>query len=138
MSASAMQKTYHTVTPYLVVKDVARLIEFLVAAFGAKERIRLPRADGTIMHAEVTIGDSIVMMGEPTGEIGLMPASLYLRVEDADAAYSAAIAAGGRSVAGPKDQPHAGERYGGGEGTRGGGGGAGGGGVGGGGVLVVT
>jgi PhnB protein len=113
MSSGTVDKTYHTVTPYLVVTDVARLIDFLVAAFDAKERIRLPRPDGSVMHAEVTIGDSIVMMGEPTGEIGPMPASIYLRVKDADAAYRSAIAAGGTSVAEPKDQPHAGERYGG-------------------------
>jgi PhnB protein len=113
MSSETVEKTYQTVTPYLVVKDVARLIKFLVEAFDARERIRLPRADGSVMHAEVVIGDSIVMMGEPTGDIGLMPASIYLRVDDADASYARAIAAGGTSVAEPKDQPHAGERYGG-------------------------
>src|SRR5689334_6106967 len=62
MSDQANPKPYHTVTPYLVVHDVARLIEFLKQAFGATERMRLPRPDGSVMHAEVTIGDSIVMM----------------------------------------------------------------------------
>ena len=107
------QQDYHTVTPYLVVDDVARLIAFITEAFGGRERIRLPRADGSVMHAEVIIGDSIVMMGEPTGAIGVMRASIYLRVADADASYRRALAAGATSVGEPKDQLHAGERYGG-------------------------
>jgi uncharacterized glyoxalase superfamily protein PhnB len=106
-------KDYRTVTPYLIVPDVGRLIDFLTAAFGATERIRLPRADGSIMHAEVTIGDSIVMMGEPNARFGPMPASIFLRVDDCDAAYHRALEAGATSVAQPTDQPHAGERYGG-------------------------
>jgi PhnB protein len=106
-------KNYRTVTPYLIVNDVARLIEFLTTAFGAKERMRVPRGDGSIMHAEVAIGDSIVMMGEPTEQFGAMPAGIFLRVEDCDAAYRAALAAGATSVSEPADQPHAGERYGG-------------------------
>ena len=65
------------------------------------------------MHAEVTIGDSIVMMGEPTGKISPVPASIFLRVDDADAVYRKALQAGGTSVSEPTDQPHTGERYGG-------------------------
>jgi uncharacterized glyoxalase superfamily protein PhnB len=113
MSDDVDSKAYHTVTPYLIVRDVPRLLEFLVAAFGASERIRLPREDGSIMHAEVSIGDSIVMMGEPTEKFGPMPASIYLRVDDADIAYRKALQAGGKSVSEPTNQPHAGERYGG-------------------------
>jgi uncharacterized glyoxalase superfamily protein PhnB len=113
MSSTAHEKNYHTVTPYLIVPNVPRLLKFLADAFGATERIRLSRPDGSVMHAEVTMGDSIVMMGEPTGEITAMPASIYLRVTDADEAYRKALAAGGTSVSEPRDQPHAGERYGG-------------------------
>lgn len=113
MAAVDTAKSYRTVTPYLIVEDVPRLLTFLKEAFGAIERVRVPRADGSVMHAEVQIGDSIVMMGEPTGVVKAMPASIFLRVEDADAAYRKAIQAGGTSVAEPKDQPHAGERYGG-------------------------
>ena len=113
MAVEVARKTYRTVTPYLVVENVPRLLEFLVAAFGAKERIRIPRPDGTVMHAEVAIGDSIVMMGEPMGDIRAMPASIFLRVEDADATYRKAIEVGGTSVSEPADQLHAGERYGG-------------------------
>ena len=106
-------KTYHTVTPYLVVHDVARLIEFLKQAFGATERMRLPRSDGSVMHAEVTMGDSIVMMGEPMGGMGPVPGAIFLRVSDADEAYRKALQAGATSISEPTDQPHAGERYGG-------------------------
>ncbi len=113
MAVEVARKTYRTVTPYLIVENVPRLLEFLVAAFGAKERIRIPRPDGTVMHAEVAIGDSIVMMGEPMGDIRAMPASIFLRVEDADATYRKAIEVGGTSVSEPADQLHAGERYGG-------------------------
>ena len=113
MAAIETAKDYHTVTPYLIVENVARLIEFLREAFGGTERIRVPRADGSVMHAEVQIGDSIVAMGEPTGTVKAMPASIFLRVQDADAAYLKALQAGGTSVSEPKDQPHAGERYGG-------------------------
>jgi PhnB protein len=113
MSDLPSSKDYRTVTPYLIVANVPRLLEFLIKAFGATERIRLSRPDGSIMHAEVAIGDSIVMMGEPTAKIGAMPASIYLRVKDADAAFGDAIAAGGKSVSEPADYPHAGERYGG-------------------------
>jgi PhnB protein len=113
MSKLAAEKSYHTVTPYLIVPDVPRLLKFLADAFGATERIRLGRPDGSVMHAEVAIGDSIVMMGEPTGDITAMPASIYLRVTDADEAYRKALVAGGTSVSEPRDQPHAGERYGG-------------------------
>jgi PhnB protein len=113
MSSATVTKDYHTVTPYLVVNNVLRLLEFLSQAFGAMERIRLPRDDGSVMHAEVAMGDSIVMMGELRGDMTPMPASLFLRVPDADAAYQSALNAGATSVSEPTDQPHAGERYGG-------------------------
>jgi len=106
-------KDYRTVTPYLIVADVNRLIGFLAEAFGAVERVRVPRADGSVMHAEVTIGDSVVMMGEPIANVGLMPASIFLRVNDADETYRKALDAGATSIAEVVDHVHAGERYGG-------------------------
>ena len=109
----AASEDYHTVTPYLIVSDVPRLIRFLAEAFGASERMRVPRPDGSVMHAEVRLGDSVLMMGEPTGTFGEMPASIFLRVPDSDAAYRKAIEAGATSVFEPMDMPQAGERYGG-------------------------
>jgi uncharacterized glyoxalase superfamily protein PhnB len=94
----------HTVTPYLVVAGIPKLIDFLKQAFGAQEVGRMARPDGGIMHAEVQIGDSKVMMGTPMGEWKAKPCSLYLYVEDVDAVYQRAIQAGGTSVGEPKDQ----------------------------------
>jgi uncharacterized glyoxalase superfamily protein PhnB len=95
---------YRTVTPYLIVRDVAGLIEFLGQAFGATERMRAPRPDGSIMHAEVMIGDSLVMMGEPAGALPPMPGCLHLYVVDTDALYHLALQAGATSVQEPTNQ----------------------------------
>jgi uncharacterized glyoxalase superfamily protein PhnB len=112
MAVKPIPEGYHNVTPYLVVRDVAALIEFLKRAFDAKETYRMPRADGTVMHAEVRIGDSNIMLGEPMGEWKPMPASLYLYVEDADAVYQRAIQSGAISLMQPADQFY-GDRHGG-------------------------
>jgi len=94
---------YHTVTPYLSVQGVPRLISFLQEAFHAKELERMTAADGRVGHAEVKIGDSIVMMGEPTGEAKPMPSMIYLYLEDTDAAYRRALEAGATSLRTPTD-----------------------------------
>ncbi len=102
-----------TVTPYLVIHDVAGVIQFVQEIFGAELRgDPTYRDDGTIQHAEVKIGDSVVMMGEPMGEFVPMPATLYTYVDDCDATYAAALAAGAESVLEPADHPHR-DRYGG-------------------------
>jgi len=94
----------HTVTPYLVVEGVPKLIEFLKQAFAAQELGRMARPDGGVMHAEVKIGDSKVMMGEPMGDWKAKPCTLHLYVEDVDAVYQRAIQAGATSVREPSDQ----------------------------------
>lgn len=94
----------HTITPYLVVPGVPALIDFLKAVFGAAELERIARPDGTVMHAEVRIGDSLVMMAEATGEHSPMPAMLYVYVDDVDAAFGRAVAAGATSLREPSDQ----------------------------------
>jgi len=101
------------VTPYLLIDDVPRLIEWLGDAFDATENGRLTRPDGSLMHAEVQIGDSIVMLGEPMGEFDAMPSSLFVTVSDCDAVYALALAAGGTSAMEVMTMEHAGERYGG-------------------------
>lgn len=94
---------YRTVTPYLVVTNAAQLIEFLKQAFGAKQMFRMDSPDGSIAHAEVTIGDSIVMLGQTTPDRA-MRAMLHLYVPDIDASYKSALAAGAVSVREPADQ----------------------------------
>jgi uncharacterized glyoxalase superfamily protein PhnB len=103
-SVQAIPNGSHSITPYLVVEGVPKLIEFLKQAFGAQELGRMARPDGGVMHAEVKVGDSKLMMGEPMGDWKAKPCSLYLYVEDVDAVYQRAIQAGGTSVSEPADQ----------------------------------
>lgn len=92
---------YSNVTPYLTVTDAGKLIDFLTEVFGAKEKVRMPGPGGTVAHAEVEIGDSVVMMG--TNPNDLFPAMLYVYVDDADATYRKALAAGATSHEEPND-----------------------------------
>ena len=94
---------FHTITPYLTVPGVAKLIDFVKQAFDAKEIERMQRPDGTVQHAEVKIGDSIVMMGEPQGQWTARPGTLYVYVDDVDSTYRLAIDAGARSLTEPAD-----------------------------------
>lgn len=112
MAVKPVRDGFHTVTPYLLVAGVARLISFASDAFEADVLSRETRPDGEIMHAEVRIGDSMVIMGEASDEFGSMPASIYLYVNDCDVVYQRALDAGGSSVFEITDLP-SGERYGG-------------------------
>src|SRR5215469_16840367 len=112
MRAKSVPEGYHTVTPYLVVPGVDGLIRFLTEAFDAEEVQRPPTPDGRIAHAEVRIGDSRVMMGEPMEAGGAKTAMLFLYVDDADASYQSAIRAGATCVREPRDEAH-GDRMGG-------------------------
>ncbi len=95
---------YHSVTPYLVVRGVDRLIEFLQQGLGAVEKERHARPDGVVMHAELKVGNSMLMMGEAPDEHAAAPSNLYLYVEDVDRTYRQALQAGGTSVREPADQ----------------------------------
>jgi PhnB protein len=112
MAVKPIPAGYHTATPYLIVKDAARAIEFYKKAFGATELMRLAGPDGRIGHAEIKIGDSPLMLGEECTErgargphtLGGSPISIYLYVEDVDALFSQAVAAGAKVVQPLKDQ----------------------------------
>jgi uncharacterized glyoxalase superfamily protein PhnB len=97
---------FHTVTPTLTVREADKAIEFYKRAFGAEERMRFLGPDDTsIMHAEIKVGDSIIMLGEERTDMGCRgpqslggtPVSLYLYVEDVDRAFSRAVSAGARA-----------------------------------------
>lgn len=103
MPVKPIPEGFHTVTPLLSVKGAARLIDFMKKAFGATEIYRFPSPDGSVMHAELKIGDSIVMLGEAMKEAPPMPMALYLYVDDADAIYRKALDAGGESIGGPEN-----------------------------------
>jgi PhnB protein len=102
MGVKPIPDGFHAVTPYLVVKDVGKEIEFLQKAFDAKVRYRMDMPSGCTSHAEVQIRDSIVMMGMASEQHPAMPVMLYLYVEDCDAAFKKAVAAGGKSMQEPK------------------------------------
>ena len=94
---------YATVTPYLCVSDPAKLIEFLQKAFDAQLLFKMDGPGGRIMHAEMTIGDSRIMLGQP--EPGKEThAMIHLYLADTDAYYARALAAGATSVREPADQ----------------------------------
>jgi PhnB protein len=103
---------YHSVTPYLTVQGAARLLEFLQQAFGATVTEHLKQPDGTVGHAEVRIGDSVVMIADARGNWQPLVSTLYLYVEDADATYQRALQAGASSVMEPTTHFY-GDRHGG-------------------------
>lgn len=92
---------YHAVTPWIISGDTPRLIEFTQEAFGAAELGRVPDPAGGIAHAEVRIGDSVVMMFDARDGWPDTPAFLRLYVPDCDAAYRRALGAGATSVTAP-------------------------------------
>ncbi len=97
-------KGYHSVTPYLIVSDAAKLMEFLTNAFSAKELYRMPGPDGRVAHAEMQIGDSMIMLGQPRNGGAGQRTTLYLYVPDVDATYQQSVKAGGTSIQEPKTQ----------------------------------
>ncbi|HEY6802764.1 MAG TPA: VOC family protein [Pyrinomonadaceae bacterium] len=101
---------FHSVTPYITVQQPAELIDFLTKAFGAEEKFRTTGSAGG-MHAEVRIGDSMVMIGGAP-HIPAMPTAVHLYIPDVDEVYQRAIEAGATSLMTPEDQPY-GERSGG-------------------------
>lgn len=104
MSVKPIPDGYHTVTPYLLVKGVAELLDFLREAFDAEVVHRLELPDGTIPHAEVRIGDSKVLIGGATGGFPPMPGGLYVYVPDTDAVYERALKAGATPLLEPADR----------------------------------
>ncbi len=115
--ATAFGPTYtpeglRSVNVYLHPRNADKVIGFLKQAFEAEEVARYAGPDGTILHASVRIGDSVIEMGEAHGPYQPMPTTFYLYVDDCDAWYERAIAAGATSIVEPKDQPY-GDRNGG-------------------------
>lgn len=98
--------TYRTITPYLLVADADAELAFLKAAFGASEVSCQRNQDNTVMHAEVLIGDSLVMLGQAGGQWKPREAALYLWIADVDATYAAALRAGATSESEPEDKPY--------------------------------
>jgi uncharacterized glyoxalase superfamily protein PhnB len=104
MAVKSKPDGYNDVTPYMIVADADRLIDFLKTVFGGEETERLPGADGAVGHAEVRIGDSVVMLADAGPQNSPFPAMLHIYVEDCDATYNKALAAGGSSLREPVNE----------------------------------
>jgi PhnB protein len=112
MAVKPIPEGYRSVTPYLAVKQAADAIEFYRRAFGAKERMRMPGPDGKIGHAELEIGNSVIMLADEypdmdfrgPASIGGTSVTLHLYVPDVDATFTKATAAGAKPVRAIEDQ----------------------------------
>jgi PhnB protein len=111
-NVKAIPEGYHSITPFLVVKNCADAIEFYKKAFDAEKRYRMNMPDGKVGHAELKIGDSVLMLADEFPEmkslspksIGGSPVSMYVYVQDVDAMFNNAVSAGGIVLDGVKDQ----------------------------------
>ena len=111
MGVKAIPEGYYSLTPYLVIKGAAAAIEFYKKAFGAVEMLRMPGPGGQIMHAEVKIGNSVLMLADENPEKGYLSppsrggasSSTMLYTGDVDATFKKAIAAGAKADSQPTD-----------------------------------
>jgi PhnB protein len=111
MAVKAIPEGYYSLTPYLVITGAAKAIEFYKKAFGAVETVRMPGPDGKIMHAELKIGNSVLMLSDENPERGhFSPStrggstgSVMLYTEDVDATFKQAVAAGAKADMPPAD-----------------------------------
>ena len=88
---SYLPEGFRSITPYLITSNATGIIDFMTAAFGATERMRVPRPDGTLMHGEVNIGDCVIEISDGTPQYPPSPVSLHLYVPDVDITYERAI-----------------------------------------------
>jgi PhnB protein len=102
MSGQSKPQGYTSLSPYLVVHGAQKVIDFLKQTFGATELRRYDMPDGSIMHAEIRVDDTVVMIADGGGEWPPFPSWLHVYVPDVDATYARALKAGGVSVQTPE------------------------------------
>lgn len=107
-----MRPGFTSITPYIIVNGAADFLEFLRNAFDGVERLRVPAPDGTLMHSEMAIGNSIIEAGDTNAQIPPAPTDIHLYVENADATFDRALAAGATSIYRPTDEHPSGDRWG--------------------------
>ena len=100
------------ITPYIIVRPAAQFIEFLKSAFEGVERMRMPAPDGSIMHAEVAIGNGAIEVSDGNEQYPTAPAAVHLYVDDPDATYARTLQAGATSFYAPTDDHPSGDRWG--------------------------
>lgn len=105
-TVNPIREGFHTITPYMLSSDAGRLIQFMQQAFDAEEILRVKRPDGTIMHSQFRIGDSMIEAADARGEFPVMAAAIHMYVADADAVYRRALEAGGSSLHEMTNQPY--------------------------------
>ncbi|MBX2905570.1 MAG: VOC family protein [Taibaiella sp.] len=106
MEATTVPAGYNTVMPYLIIPDAAGFIDFTTKVFEAAEVSRHMRDENKVMHAEVRIGDSVVMLADATEQFPSCPAGLFVYVADVDGTFSKAVNAGATVVMPLTDQPY--------------------------------
>jgi PhnB protein len=112
-TANFRRRGFNNIAPYFLVQGAPRFLDFLVFAFEAAERIRVPRPDGSIMHAEVAIGPSdVIELGDANEQYPARPMTTHLYVPDAHAAYARALQAGATAIHPPNDDHPSGDRWG--------------------------
>lgn len=103
---------FPNIAPYFLVESAPKFIDFLVAAFAGTERIRVPRPEGSVMHAEVAIGNSVIELGDANQQYPQRFMTTHLYVPDADATYARALEAGATGVYAPTNEHPSGDRWG--------------------------
>ncbi|MGC0773127.1 MAG: VOC family protein [Candidatus Acidiferrum sp.] len=111
-AANFRRPNFPNIAPYILVDDAARFMDFLMAAFDGTERIRVPKPDVSIMHAEVAIGNSVIELGDANEQYPSRPMTTHLYVPDADATYARALQAGSTPIHAPSDDHPSGDRWG--------------------------
>lgn len=104
MATPWLPEGYHSVTPYLVVEDILKQMDFFIYGLNGVEKYRMPGPSGSIVHAEVRVGNSMIMLGAAMEGFAPTAGTYYHYVPDVDATYNQAISKGGESVEEPKDQ----------------------------------
>ena len=104
MAVKPIPENYPRVSPYLIVKNVEETMDFIQSVFDGKVREKMKTPNGSVNHGEISIGDSVIMMGRATESHEPQNVMLYIYVDDADAAYKRALEKGAESVMEPADQ----------------------------------
>jgi PhnB protein len=112
MAVNPIPEGYPRVTPYLTIDGASAAIDFYTKVFGAKERMRMPAPDGRLGHAEIAIGDSIIMLSDEHKEMGVLgpksiggtPVTINVYVEDVDSVFARALQEGSKNLRDPENQ----------------------------------